>query len=725
MKKILQLLLFVFISISSTAQIVGPDTIYCNNQASYTTLATGTTFTWNLSTSPFSLNMNAPGVPTPVASSATGLTGTQNTSTVFFDNGNYYSFCVDYYSGILTKLSYGNSPLNAPTYQNVATPSGISLAGCVDAIKDATNNRWYIFYAASNKLVRVDMGTTLANNSGTVDILTNVSQFDWPHDLKISTVNNQYIGFVANRNGAISRLVFGATLSSWPTITNIPISNYSNPVSFSVVQQNGSWYMLSANLLGSFIGVSRLDFGNSLLNTPTVTHLVTSNNLGGGLTRNVEIVKTCDQLIAYVYNETSRLTLLNFNNDITSTPTLSDLGGYSYFYFRMFTFQNKLYGHFVHPLYPLIESRVMQTLPTATPTFYSNQSPFNVNGLTPGVYNLSLLTDFGNILYPDFFCKKIVVVASGGTNRINKAICKDSVLTLTASMMGDSTRWNSGETTASIQINTPGVYAVNIYNNSCTTIDSFFVSVDTQKVQASKDTTICKGSTFVLQSSFDNATWVPSTYLNNANIPNPTTTVLDDITYVVSAISPNGCPSKDTVNIIVTNTINNFKIWATDSTLDCYNSSTQLFASGAQNYRWSPPEFCDNPNSSSPIIKPNANTVFYVYGDNGDNCTVSDSIAIIFDDSHPFFFVPNAFSPNGDGLNDKFIPLIGCNFTMEVFSVYNRWGERVYSTFKIGDGWNGNIGDKQATLGVYYWLISGKDDQGNKVFKKGDVTLFR
>ncbi len=91
-------------------------------------------------------------------------------------------------------------------------------------------------------------------------------------------------------------------------------------------------------------------------------------------------------------------------------------------------------------------------------------------------------------------------------------------------------------------------------------------------------------------------------------------------------------------------------------------------------------------------------------------------------------FLPNAFTPNGDGLNDLFLP-VGFSFgSLEYqFSIWNRWGEQVFSTIVFGEGWNGrknNVGEAAPT-GVYTYLVEFVDNRGEKHTRKGFATLIR
>ena len=85
--------------------------------------------------------------------------------------------------------------------------------------------------------------------------------------------------------------------------------------------------------------------------------------------------------------------------------------------------------------------------------------------------------------------------------------------------------------------------------------------------------------------------------------------------------------------------------------------------------------------------------------------------------------IPTAFTPNGDGKNDKFGP-IGQYYKLHDFRIFNRFGQVVYETIKPGDKWDGTFDGVCQDLGVYFWYIIYECD-GKQIFKKGDVTLIR
>jgi len=114
-------------------------------------------------------------------------------------------------------------------------------------------------------------------------------------------------------------------------------------------------------------------------------------------------------------------------------------------------------------------------------------------------------------------------------------------------------------------------------------------------------------------------------------------------------------------------------------------------------------------------------------------CQVYDEIVItVFDDPVPEFHfnVPNAFSPDGDGLNDIFLPVTDGDFQDEYsLFIYDRWGTEIFQTSQLGTGWNGTYKGQQCQGDIYVYLIKYQltsiDQAYETVFKKGNVLLLR
>jgi gliding motility-associated-like protein len=91
----------------------------------------------------------------------------------------------------------------------------------------------------------------------------------------------------------------------------------------------------------------------------------------------------------------------------------------------------------------------------------------------------------------------------------------------------------------------------------------------------------------------------------------------------------------------------------------------------------------------------------------------------------PTVFVPSAFTPNNDGINDVLRPLAVGMQQIQFFQIYNRWGQVVFTTQQNGKGWDGRINGQLQSNNTYVWMVKAIDFTGAVYFKKGTVTLVR
>ena len=87
--------------------------------------------------------------------------------------------------------------------------------------------------------------------------------------------------------------------------------------------------------------------------------------------------------------------------------------------------------------------------------------------------------------------------------------------------------------------------------------------------------------------------------------------------------------------------------------------------------------------------------------------------------------IPNAFTPNGDGINDHFKIRVTGYFKSDGLKIFNRWGQLVFETRDLSNEWDGTIKGNPLAIGTYYWVIEGLDVEGKRLRKSGSVTLIR
>ena len=148
-------------------------------------------------------------------------------------------------------------------------------------------------------------------------------------------------------------------------------------------------------------------------------------------------------------------------------------------------------------------------------------------------------------------------------------------------------------------------------------------------------------------------------------------------------------------------------------------------------YTWNPAVGLNSYSIVNPIFNYDRTTEYLITIAAGTGCTVVDTLLInVFPASGPpavvsTIFVPKAFSPNGDGHNDKLTPLLFRIKDLYYFRVFNRYGEVVYETVNPGNGWDGNYKGRPAPAATYVWMLAGTDRKGNRKEMKGYVVLIR
>ncbi|HMJ47506.1 MAG TPA: gliding motility-associated C-terminal domain-containing protein, partial [Ferruginibacter sp.] len=151
----------------------------------------------------------------------------------------------------------------------------------------------------------------------------------------------------------------------------------------------------------------------------------------------------------------------------------------------------------------------------------------------------------------------------------------------------------------------------------------------------------------------------------------------------------------------------------------------QLYASGAFRYLWDPSRWLNNSNSPTPVATPLQNITYKVTGTDANGCQGSDTIRVLLYNLEADMYVPTAFTPTGDGLNDEIKPILLGMKSLTYFRVYNRFGEMMFATTQMGKGWNGIYKGKPQDTGTFVWMAEGITYKGQVKRKKGYVILIR
>ena len=240
------------------------------------------------------------------------------------------------------------------------------------------------------------------------------------------------------------------------------------------------------------------------------------------------------------------------------------------------------------------------------------------------------------------------------------------------------------------------------------------------------DTAVCYGNSAQLHvSGGSNYDWSPIAYLNNSHIPDPISIrPKASITYTVTVRDTLGCPkpvNKD-FRVEVIRLVANAGPQDTSVVL---GEPLQLQATGGTIYLWDPSTYLDDPNIANPVSTPQNNITYTVHVSNAIGCAALDTIRVHVFYLPPGLYVPSAFTPANDGLNDLFRPIALGIKNLVYFRVYSRWGMLLYETSTIGEGWDGTYKGKGQDPATYVWEAEAVDYKGNKIFKKGTVILIR
>ncbi len=215
--------------------------------------------------------------------------------------------------------------------------------------------------------------------------------------------------------------------------------------------------------------------------------------------------------------------------------------------------------------------------------------------------------------------------------------------------------------------------------------------------------------------------WYPPGPIHNPEASSTTGYIESTQTFIVTARDvSSGCTGSDTVTVI-RHPIPEVQV-VQDSINISAREKVQLEAGGADHYVWSPSLWLSDAGTARPFAAPEIPITYQVVGFNEFGCSDTATLHIHI---HEDLFVPNAFSPNGDGLNDVFKVTNFGYQRIEAYKIFNRWGQLVYQTADGSNGWDGTFKGRQADVGTYYYLIGVRSRDGNYQEFRGDVHLVR
>ncbi|TMI79236.1 MAG: gliding motility-associated C-terminal domain-containing protein, partial [Bacteroidetes bacterium] len=328
----------------------------------------------------------------------------------------------------------------------------------------------------------------------------------------------------------------------------------------------------------------------------------------------------------------------------------------------------------------------------------------------------------------------------------NITSCAQADLTLGSVTSGSDpgltfTYWT--DATGTIPLSNPssvgaGTYYIKATNaNGCFAIKPVTVFInDTPKFVVTNPAAVCAPATVDLTSSGITAGSDPGltyTYwldsLNTNPLTNPQSVGVTGI-YYIKATAAGGCTFVKAVEVIVK--INEsipgmrYPTVVTDPYMPTQLGARDLGSN--YSYLWRPPVGLNVFSSKNPIFNYNIETQYTIIIRPPDGtCPTVDTLLVALRQRacHPVIDVPKAWSPNGDGHNDKLRPLTIDITELKYFRVFNRWGQLVFETNIIAEGWDGIYNGRAQVMDVYTWTLEAKGCDGQYYKRAGNSALMR
>jgi len=274
--------------------------------------------------------------------------------------------------------------------------------------------------------------------------------------------------------------------------------------------------------------------------------------------------------------------------------------------------------------------------------------------------------------------------------------------------------WSNGSNAQQINVKSAGTFSViGITAQGCKSYDTVKVLNAFANPVVSLDHTdfLCTGNSRILDAGNF------SSYLWNDGSTQQKIIVKNVGTYAVQVTDNNGCKGSDTVR--VTTILPLPSDFLPDDTLLCsYDKLTLSPLRPYNSYQW------NNSATASSITVSQPGT-YWLQVKDAQGCVGRDSIIINAKDCMKGCYVPTAFTPNHDGKNDLFRPLLFGKVKKYSFSIYNRWGQVVFQTTELNRAWDGRVAGLEQDPNVFAWVCSYQFEGEEVKTERGTVMLIR
>ncbi len=285
--------------------------------------------------------------------------------------------------------------------------------------------------------------------------------------------------------------------------------------------------------------------------------------------------------------------------------------------------------------------------------------------------------------------------------------------------------WSSSQSTAAISNLSAGNYTVTVYDaNQCSATSSYIITaaVPFNLTVNSVNNVSCFGAGDGSIDISANGGNTPYQFAwSNGNIVSSLNSI-DGGTYSVTVSDANNCTADS--SFIITEPA---QVVLQSLVFDSVRFSTEVILSqptgNNYTYQWSPTQFLSCSDCASPIFSGIRTTEYHVTATDANGCSATATVQVsVISDKQ--LFAPNAFTPNGDGQNDKWLVSAAGAIYFNA-SVFNRWGEKVFESNNVNEGWDGTYRGKNSYAGVYSYVVTVTFIDGENRKLIGGVTLIR
>jgi large repetitive protein len=317
-----------------------------------------------------------------------------------------------------------------------------------------------------------------------------------------------------------------------------------------------------------------------------------------------------------------------------------------------------------------------------------------------------------------FLFVRIVPVSLTGNN----IICVGDSTQLSASG-GVSYLWSTGATTNSIFASpaSSSSYSVVVSDGVC--VDSASMNITVLPVPvaniSSSDSVICSGNQGTLTATGG------GTYLWNTGDTTSVISVSPSSTVTYSVTVSNGvCDAEDSLVVLVSQGPTATIDAGNDTIINLFDNA-QLNGVGGVTYSWSPSSGLSCTDCPNPTANPEETTLYYLVATDSLGCPATDSVLVTVRIPDSEVFVPNIFSPNGDGSND-ILYVYGRYIKEMELIIFDRWGEKIFESRSTASGWDGTYKGKALNTAVFAYILKYTlVNETESLTKQGNITLLR